>query len=174
MSICLALQGKIANSPLSRMNPNVVVDGEVVLTGDYEIRGPVTVKRRLATKDLYGADGKRSLGELKNFGIRLNQDVIEGDMVFNQPLRVGQLQVNSIRGVPIDSLLRSGLKGGPDQIVTGRKIFTAPLVTVEGGTVDVMNVNGINIEEFSKTVLTRTGDQNITGNIHFNQIDAYR
>lgn len=155
------------------MNPNVVVDGDVELTGDYTISGPVTVKRRLTAKDLFTADEQRSLGDLKNYGIRLNQNVIEGDVVFHQPMQVNHLQAQSIKQIPIDSLLKGGLTGGADQIVTGRKRFTSPLVTIEGAE-ETIEVNGINIDEFSKTVLTRTGDQNITGNIYFNQIDAFR
>lgn len=166
-------QGKIPNSVLNKMNPNVVVDGEVVLSGDYEISGPVTVKRRLTAKDLFCSNEQRSLSDLSNYGIRLNQEVIEGDMVFNQPIKVGNLVAESIRNVPITSLLRSGLNGGPLQVVTGRKIFTSPLVSIDGH-VETKNVNGIDIDQFSKTVLTRTGDQNITGNIHFNQIKTYR
>lgn len=155
------------------MNPNVVVDGNVNLSGDYQISGPVTIKRRLAAKDLYTADERRSVGDLRNYGIKLNQDVIEGDIVFNQPIKVHNLKAQSIKEIPIESLLKSGLQGGPDQIVTGRKRFTSALVTVSGD-VETVVVNGLDIDEFSKTVLTRTGDQNITGNIHFNQIDAFR
>lgn len=154
------------------MNPNVVVNGDVELNGDYEISGPVTIKRRLNTHDLLGSDGGKSLADLKNYGIKLNQEVIEGDFVFNQPLQVQFLQAHSIGNIPVDGLLRSGLKGGPDQVITGRKTFTAPLLTIEGA-VDAIRVNRMDIEEFSKTVLTRTGNQNITGNIHFTQIDAF-
>lgn len=153
------------------MNPNVVVNGEVELTGDYEISGPVTVKRRFTTKDLFCSDEQRSLNDLKNYGILLNQTVIEGDMVFNQPIKVNNLLAQSIRNIPVESLLKSGLSGGPDQVVTGRKIFTSPEIYVSGS-VDVANVNGVDIEEFSRTVLTRTGDQNITGNIHFSGIET--
>lgn len=155
------------------MNPNVVVEGNLNLNGNYYISGPVTIKRRLSAKDLYASDEKRSLGDLKNYGIKLNQDVVEGDIVFNQPMKVHNLKAQSIKEIPIANLLKSGLQGGPDQIVTGRKRFTSALVTVSGD-VETVVVNGLDIDEFSKTVLTRTGDQNITGNIHFNQIDAFR
>lgn len=171
--ICFFLfQGKIPDSGLNKMNPNVVVDGDIELYGDYEISGPVSVKRRLTTHNLLTADEQRSLGDLKNYGIPLSQEVIEGDIVFNQPLQVDRLQTYSVKGIPVDNLLKSGLKKGQTQIVTGRKRFTAPLVTVNGA-LTTRIVNGIDIEAFSQTVLTRTGEQNITGNIHFNQIEAF-
>lgn len=172
ISLSSTNQGKIPDSGLNKMNPNVVVDGDIELNGDYEIRGPVSVKRRLTTHNLLTADEQRSLGDLKDYGIPLSQEVIEGDIVFNQPLQVDKLQTHSVKGIPIDSLLKSGLKKGQNQIVTGRKRFTSPLVTVNGA-LTTRIVNGIDIEEFGNTVLTRTGEQNITGNIHFNQIEAF-
>lgn len=153
------------------MNPNVVVDGEVVLPGDYEITGPVNIKRRLTTADLLGSNQRRSLKALKESGIKLTQEVVQGDIVFNQPLQVETLSAQSVNQIPFESLLRSGNIN--DQIVTGRKIFSSPLVTLEAD-VDVVHINGVNLDEFSRTVLMKTGDQNITGNIQFVQIDAYK
>lgn len=167
-------QGKLTDSGLNRMNPNVVVDGDVELLGNYEISGPVAVKRRLASKNVVTSDGQRSLGDLNSYGVRMNQEVVlDGDIVFHQPIEVDQLNTYSVGEIPIGNLLKGGLKPGQNQIVTGKKRFTSPVVTVEGSVV-AKNVNGIDIEEFSRSVMTKTGEQNITGNIQFNTIHLIR
>lgn len=155
------------------MNPHVVVQGDVTLEGDYEISGPVNVSRRLFVSDLMTSDELHSLGELRDYGIRSDARSIEGDILFTQPVKVHNLTVDYIGNIRVNSLLRAGLPPGNIQTVTGKKIFSSPMVSINGH-VDAPVINGISVEEFAKNILLKTGNQTIAGNIHFNQIDAFR
>lgn len=150
------------------MNPIVTINDDLTIQGDYEINGDVRIKRFLRAQNMYGESGTYNINNLFKFGLK--KESTESDLVFHftQPIQSNNLQAPFINNINITDLVTSN---GDVQEITGYKIFTGNL-TINDGFCDILNLNGINIRQLNETILKKTGNQIISGKIHFNKIVA--
>lgn len=150
------------------MNPIVTITDDLTIQGDYEINGDVRIKRFLKALNIYGQSGTYNINDLLNFGLK--KESTESDLLFqfNQPIQSNNLQSQFINNINITDLATSN---GNVQEITGRKTFTGSLKIVDGFC-EILNLNGFNIRQLNETIFKKSGDQIISGKIHFKKIVA--
>lgn len=161
----ISLRGQISLPNLDHMNPVVTMTNDIVLEGDYVISGNVTVKRALKCNDMFGSSGTFSARYLMDEGLMINDTEVATSLVFAQPIKTRELRVMTLNDVVAGDFAESG----KIQEVTGRKTFTGDLHIFEG-VCEASIINGVDLKLLNKTVLTKTGDQTIKGNIQFRKI----
>ncbi|XP_059612245.1 uncharacterized protein LOC132258787 [Phlebotomus argentipes] len=165
----IVLRGKIKSESLDKMNPMASINENVVLEGDYFITGPVTVKRVLKIGDLLSGENSLSLRRLFVDGLRKDAQEIHQDINFQQPLKVSHLDSESINGIDPENLVRMNTE--ESQKIVGKKFFRGNLMVNEGFC-DAGIIQGVNLTELNQTVLHRSGDEMIEGDIQFRKITA--
>lgn len=150
------------------MNPIVTISEDLTIQGDYEINGDVRIKRFLKAFNIYGESGTYNIKDLFNFGLK--KESIESDLVFqfNQPIQTINLESTFINNINITDLVTSN---GNVQIITGCKTFTGSL-KIKDGFCEILNLNGVNIQHLNETIFKKSGNQEISGKIHFKKIVA--
>lgn len=169
----ITLQGKInISSPLSKIKPIVTVDEDIELVGDFEFVGNVTVQNFLQAQNMFGQSTRYSVAQVFDDGLRLDEPEIDiPGLQFVQPIQIDNVEMGTrINGIPLESLI---VPNDEWQTIIAPKHFTSDL-SVEGDC-EVIEVNGVNIQQLNNTVLKRTGEnQIITGSIQFARITANR
>lgn len=169
----LTFQGKINSSSLSHMNPLKTIRQNLTLEGNFEITGPVTIKKRLSVDgDIFGQSGTYSLNNLKQFGLLANATEIALNLRFQQPVKADRVFGSIFNGIPIDDFVKTNYR--EVQVVTGKKIFESPLLEILNGTCEADRVNNVDLNHLNETVLRKTGDQTVSGVIHFSKIETFR
>ncbi|XP_025829762.1 uncharacterized protein LOC108740183 isoform X2 [Agrilus planipennis] len=156
------LQGQIDNKELSKTNPVVRIEKEIVLEGDRVITGNVTVEDYAAADDVFAKGEILSLGNLQDKGLRLDAVKVPVHLNFKQQIKVGDLFVDKVNGIFVSSLVTTG--SNEPQIITGWKRIKNDVTITGNATLNT--VNDINLEHFENDVLKISGDQVIAGN-HF-------
>lgn len=168
----ITLQGKInISSPLSKIKPIVTVDEDIELVGDFEFVGNVTVQNFLQAQNIFGQSTRYSAAQVLDDGLRLDEPEIDfAGLQFVQPIQIDNIEMGTrINDIPIESLIVRNVSEW--QTIIAPKYFTSDL-SVEGDC-EVIEVNGVNIQQLNSTVLKRTGEnQIITGSIQFARITA--
>lgn len=148
----IVLRGKIESKSLERMNPVITIDKNLVLQGDFVIKGPVTVERLMnVTGDVTSKNPQLTLAKLATNGLHLaNSNSAQSKMIFKDLLQVREnfkLDVNQ------------------EQVVKGRKIFKKNLLVK--GKIEADLVNDVDLKRLDETVLKKIGNgtQFIDGNI---------
>ncbi|XP_050098630.1 uncharacterized protein LOC126579251 [Anopheles aquasalis] len=159
------LQGKIDGEGLSKMNPIVTIEQELVLNGDYAIDGNVSFNGAVVADNIFGKGGHYNLQRLAKHGIRLNESPTPEQMVkFLQPVFVENLYVHRINELAMDDLVRQN--SDEIQYLTGRKTFIGDLL-VEG-IADSNEINKVDLNQLNRTIFRRdAGEQTIEGDIRF-------
>lgn len=167
----IVLQGKInISSPMSKIRPIVTIDEDVELFGDFEFIGNVTVQNDVQAQNIFGQSTRFSAFQVLDDGLRLDDPVIDVPIQFVQPIRIDNVESGTrINDIPIESLIVRNVSEW--QTIIAPKHFTSDL-SVEGDC-ELIEVNGVNIQQLNNTVLKRTGEnQIITGTIQFARITA--
>lgn len=168
----ISLQGKIeVSSPLlSKINPIVTINEDIVIDGSVSFLGNVTIKNVLRAENIYGKSLRYNVGQLLADGLRVDE-IVDIPMEFVQPIHADNiLAPTRINGVPIESLIRCNVT--ELQTVYAPKTFTSDL-TIEGGFADAYEINDIDLQLLNNTMLKRSAkNQIITGTIQFNRIIA--
>lgn len=167
----ITLQGKInISSPLNKIKPIVTVDEDIELVGDFEFVGNVTVQNLLQAQNIFGQSTRYSACQVLDDGLRLDEPVIDVPLQFVQPIQIDNVELGTrINDIPIESLILRNVSEW--QTITAPKRFTSDLSVV--GDCEVIEVNGVNIQQLNNTVLKRSGEnQIVTGTIQFAHITA--
>lgn len=147
----IVLRGKIESKSLERMNPVITIDKNLVLQGDFIIKGPVTVERLMnVTGDVTAKNPQLSLA---TNGLHLaNSNSAQSKMIFKELLQVrGDLRASFINNVLVDSFVKLDIN--KDQVITGRKIFKKNLLVK--GKIDADLVNDVDLKKLDETVLNQ-------------------
>lgn len=165
----IILRGSIKSISLDNMKPIVTINQDIVLEGDYQIAGHVTVSKLLQATDLMGQSGNYSVRRLQNDGVSLRQTEINMPIQFLREIEVGDLLSPSyINGLDITSLVKTNTP--ETQRISAKKIFTGDLF-IRNGSCEAAMINGINLDQLNRTILKRSAkDQIVTGTIHFDKI----
>lgn len=168
----IILQGKInVTSPMvERIRPIVTINEDLELQGDFQFLGNVTIQNFLQAQNMYGRSLRNSAMQVLEDGLRLDEPVVDMDLVFTQPIRVEEIRPQSrINGVPLESLIQRG--SSEVHFITAPKTFIGDLFVVGG--LDAAEINGVNLQVLNNTMLKRSGkNQVISGNIQFSKITA--
>jgi hypothetical protein len=161
----IVLRGKIESKSLERMNPVISIDKNLVLQGDFIIKGPVTIERTLnVTGDVQSKNPQLGLRKLGESGLHLATSTSsKSKMIFKDVLQVREnLKASSINGMPVDSFVKMDLNR--EQIIKGRKTFKNLLVK---GKIEADVVNDVDLKRLDQTTLKRisNGTQFIDGNV---------
>lgn len=165
----IQLQGKINSSSLSKMNPITTINQDIYLEGDFEISGDVNIIELLNATNIYGASRTYNYADLYRHGLPLNAASIDQNFTFKQPLMIQNVFTKTVNGMNASEFIPTNT--GKVQHITGKKTFTGD-VTLRAGRVDAAVINKVDLKELNQTVLKRTGNQVIEGNIHFKEIVA--
>lgn len=103
-------------------------------------------------------------------GLRLNTPVIEQIFDFVQPIKVTNLESNSVSNVDVSKFIRTGEE---IQTVYGEKNFLGDL-HITNGVCDAFTINDIDLSLLNENVLKRSGAQRIDGKINFNAVRVKR
>lgn len=104
--------------------------------------------------------------QLHEEGLPKGASVIDSYIEFTQPIKTESLRVNgTVNSVNVSSFVCDT----EPYLLTGMKTFSGDL-RVKEGFCDALAINGIQMEILNKTVLKRSGDQEVHGKIHFKQI----
>ncbi|XP_058829286.1 uncharacterized protein LOC131688788 [Topomyia yanbarensis] len=160
------LQGKINSSSLRKLNTIKTISHDIHLEGAFEISGDVTVELLNAT-NIYGASRTYNFVDLYAHGLPLNAASSNQKFTFKQPLVAKKVFARSLNGVDPSDFI--SIKSDKVQKITGRKIFPGNLTLLEGR-LDAAIINNVDLIHLNNTILKRTGDQVIEGNIHFKEI----
>lgn len=161
----IVMQGKISHSNLERMNPVVTVDKDIVLDGDYVISGNVTIREALKCTNLFGASSTFHVKYLMDQGLKVEASDVTTSLDFTLPIQTRALIASTVNDISPNDWARVG----SIQEVTGRKTFISDLHIAEGFC-DALTINGVQFSRLNETVLQKTGDQTIEGNIQFKKI----
>lgn len=161
----ISLQGKISHSNLDHMNPVVTVAKDIVLDGDYVISGNVTIKAAMKCNNLFGASSIFNVKHLFHEGVKVESTEVSTGLDFAYPVKTRSLVTSTINNLPPNDWARVGII----QEVTGRKVFISDL-HIDQGFCDALTINGVQFSRINETVLLKTGDQTIGGNIQFRKI----
>lgn len=161
----IVLQGKISHSNLERMNPVVTVTKDIVLNGDYVISGNVTIRGGLKCDNLFGASSTFSVKYLLTEGLKSEAGEVATNLEFTHPIKTKALIASTINGLSPNDWAKVGVI----QEVTGKKTFTSDLHIAEGFC-EALTINGVQFSRLNETVLLKTGDQTIEGNIQFRKV----
>lgn len=167
----ISLQGKInISSPLNKMRPIVTIDEDVELVGDFEFVGNVTVENVLQVQNIFGQSTRYSVVQVMEDGLRLDEPEIDIQLEFLQPIQIDNVEPGTrINDIPIESLILRNVSEW--QTIIAPKTFTSDL-SVDGDC-QVIEINGVNIQQLNNTVLKRSGEnQIVTGTIQFDRITA--
>lgn len=124
----IVLRGKIESKSLERMNPVISIDKNLVLQGDFSIKGPVTIERLMNVTGDVTSREQQGLRKLGATGLHLATSTSSSNkMTFRNVLQVREnLQTSSINNVLTDSLIKLDIN--QEQIVKGRKVFKKNLL----------------------------------------------
>lgn len=104
--------------------------------------------------------------QLHEEGLQKNASVINAYIEFAQPIKTDSLIIKgTVNSVNVSSFVCDA----DVHSLSGVKTFAGDL-HVKDGFCDAFNINGIEMEMLNKTVLKRSGDQEVHGKIHFKQI----
>lgn len=167
----ITLQGKInISSPLSKIKPIVTIDEDIELVGDFEFFGNVTVQNFLQAQNIFGKSTRYSAVQVLDDGLRLDESEIDVPLQFLQPIQIDNVELGTrINDIPIESLILRNVSEW--QTIIAPKRFTLDLSVV--GDCEVIEINGVNIQQLNNTVLKKSGEnQIISGTIQFDRITA--
>ncbi|XP_055679370.1 uncharacterized protein LOC129787669 [Lutzomyia longipalpis] len=165
----IVLRGKIKSESLEKMNPMASVNENLLLTGDYFISGPVTVKRVLKTDDILSYRDSLSLQRLLSDGLPSDTVNIHQNINFHQPPKFNDLLTKSLNGINPENLVK--INTDEIQTILGKKYFKTDL-TVKEGFCDAAVIQGVNITDLNRSILHKSGDEEISGDIQFRKIMA--
>lgn len=151
----ILLQGKIESKTLEKMNPVITINENLVVQGDYEITGPVLVRRFMnVTEDIATLNPNLSYKNLVENGLNLfTSNETSNRLVFQNVVEVRRnLQVETINQKPPANFVKAEF---PDmQIVGGVKTFKKDLM-VHSGTVQAGFINDVDIGQLNLTTVKR-------------------
>lgn len=153
------------------MNPIRTSLSDTVVDGDVEITGDVFVKQLLQGTNIFGRSSTYNVKELFENGLRL--DEIELDMIdfhFQNVIHINNLITDRINSNinPNDFVT---CNTDEVQYISGYKIFTNNL-SVWNGFCEAGIMNKINVTELNSSIMKKSGDQVIDGEIQFERIVA--
>lgn len=170
----IMLNGKIESKTLEKMNPITTIDKNLVLQGDYVIKGPVLIRRYVnATDNILTSDNQYSFRKLAESGLNLYTTTSTSDKInFKNVLEVrNNFNANSINGKMTETFVKTNYE--VEQIISGTKTFKNSLF-VSRGTVQADIINDVDLKRLNQTTLKRNSPvaQFIDGNIEFEQISV--
>lgn len=162
----IVLRGKIESKSLEKMNPVTSIDKNLVLQGDFVIKGPVTVERILnVSGDVKSKNPNFGLRKLSESGLHLAiSTTSKSKLIFRDLLQVrGNLKTSLINGISVDSFVKMDLN--KQQVVKGRKVFKKNLLVK--GKIEADVVNDVDLKRLEQTTLKKlsNGTQFIDGNV---------
>ncbi|CAG9797903.1 unnamed protein product [Chironomus riparius] len=170
----IMLNGKIESKTLEKMNPIATIDNNLVLQGDYVIKGPVLIRRFVnATENILTSDNQYSFRKLAETGLNLFTTASTNDKInFKNVLEVrNNFNANSINGKLTETFVKTNFEA--EQVISGAKTFKNSLF-VSRGTVQADIINDVDLKRLNQTTLKRNSpvSQFIDGNIEFEQISV--
>jgi len=170
----IMLNGKIESRTLEKMNPIATVENNLVLQGDYVIKGPVLIRRLVnATENILTSDNEYSFRKLAESGLNLFTTASTNDKLnFKNVLEVrNNFNANSINGKMTETFVKTNYEA--EQVIPGTKTFTNSLY-VSRGTVQADVINDVDLKRLNQTTLKLNSpvSQFIDGNIEFEQISV--
>lgn len=169
----ITLNGNIKSKRFQDMNPSHTVNEDIILHGDFIIRGNVTILNNLSAKNINFKKGNivHNLQKLVDDGLRLDTKELIQPFTFHQGIEIVNLKSNAINGINPNDLL--SLTSDQMQKVKGTKIINGDLNIIDGFfETDV--INGIDIKQLNKSIIMKNANQFVTGTIHFNHVKASR
>ncbi|XP_055917893.1 uncharacterized protein LOC129950099 [Eupeodes corollae] len=164
------ISGKMFGS-LDFWSPFKTIHEPLNLTGDFTITGDVTIKNLLSAKNIVGSSGEFDVKKALEQGLRSSGSLTGLKLNFKQPIQANNSMVSFINGFDLQQLVPTGFD--EVQIIEGRKIFNGD-IKISEGFAEVKVLNGIEIDNFEKRLLTKDGQQNITGNLKFKKLTTKR
>lgn len=161
----IVLQGKLTHSNLDRMSPLVTVPEDLVLSGDYVISGNVSIRQSLECANLFGATSTYNVNYLLDEGVSAQATQLPVSLEFLHPIKTQSLVVTNVNNMSPNDWVQFG----KIQQVTGKKTFVHDLHIGEGFC-DALTINGVQLARLNESVLQKSGDQTIEGNIYFRKI----
>ncbi|KAK4887273.1 hypothetical protein RN001_003544 [Aquatica leii] len=181
----IKLAGRINNPKIDRMNPVKITNEEIIVSGDYTIKGDFQVEQLLLVSEIKSANV--SVTNLQSNGVKLSDNEIPCHLQFLQQVnvrtlrycklkttcmhfQVEELSTDAVNDILVNSLVVMGTD--EEQIITGTKTFLSDVFVTDNTKLDY--VNGVHLPTLEHDVLRITGDQTITGNHQFENIIANR
>ncbi|XP_055854741.1 uncharacterized protein LOC129918300 [Episyrphus balteatus] len=164
----VTISGRIFGN-LDLMSPFKPIHEPLNLVGDYTITGDVTITNLLSAQNIFGSSGDFSIKKALDEGLRSSGRLNGLKLNFQQPIEANNSIVSFINGFDLQQLVPTGLD--EVQIIEGHKIFKGD-IQISDGFAEVKVLNGIEVDDFEKRVLTKDGLQNITGNLKFKKLTA--
>ena len=170
----ILLRGKIESKTLNVMNPVATINENLVIEGDYEIQGPVVIRRIVnVTEDIATSNPKLGLKNLMDNGLNLfSSNRTNNRLVFLNVIEVKKnLQVETLNEKPVMNFVKTDFP--VVQIVGGVKTFKNGLM-VSGGTVQANFINEVDMAHLNKTTLKRSSPvtQFIDGSVEITQLNT--
>lgn len=183
----IVLHGKISSSNLEKINPifsqsdDIFLNGSNsffflcqdqilivdIFSGDFEITGNVTIRGILRGENIYGKSKTFNIKTLFADGLSVNAVEIDNLMEFAQPINSKNWISGMVNGFDSSKFVRTT----DIQIITAKKTFIGDL-TITEGLCDAHTINGVQIQVLNETVLKKSGNQMVSGNITFNKITS--
>lgn len=160
--------------PQGKVNGIAIDDFVTSKAGPAQVISGSKIFRNAEAKlnvDVSGLTNGKDLSAISHRAVRLiadesNPQIITGDLVFEGPLSIENLQVNGLINdkVNVTKMALEGVtKQGHNQVISGHKTFQGKVTVTGDVSVDGL-VNSLN---FYKDIVTTNTPQNITGSLTF-------
>lgn len=140
------------------MTPVKVTHQALSLQGDYVIDGDVTIGRLMQVGDLLDESAQKSAAETLRRGLNLVQPLQDVNVKFLQPLQVNNSEVSFLNAQDLQNLVQLNVE--EVQVVQGSKLIPQS-VEISGGFGEVKWMNGVDVENLTDLLLTKSGNQTV-------------
>ncbi|XP_017105993.2 uncharacterized protein clos [Drosophila bipectinata] len=154
----ITIAGQLSGAELRAMTPVKVTHQSLNLQGDYVIDGDVTIGRLLQVGDLLDESAQKSAAETLKRGLSLVQPLQEVNLKFLQPVRANDSDLSFLNAQDLQNLVQLNVE--EVQVVQGSKTIPQS-VEISGGFGEVKWMNGVDVENLTELLLTKSGNQTV-------------
>ncbi|XP_034479969.1 uncharacterized protein LOC117785829 isoform X2 [Drosophila innubila] len=154
----ITIAGQMLGAELHAMSPMKVTHQSVELQGDYVINGDVTIGQLLQVEDYLEANTQRSAAKTLQQALRIDQQLEDVNLRFEQPLNVHDTQLSFINAEDLQQLVQ--LNVDEVQVVEGAKLLPQSL-TIRNGFGEVNILNDIHVDQLSHQLLLKSSNQSL-------------
>uniref|UniRef100_A0A0K8V1F0 Closca n=1 Tax=Bactrocera latifrons TaxID=174628 RepID=A0A0K8V1F0_BACLA len=169
VTMAVSVGGRTLGSSLQSLSSQQIIHDDLVLNGDFTIKGDAIISNRVSVGDLLDRNTEISTKKTLENGIDITQMLANVNIKFEQPVEANNTLLTFINTVDLQQLIKTNFKSL--QLIEGEKHFKQTL-EIRRGFSEVKNLNGVDIEKLSERFLFKSFNQTITAPMHLGSIQT--